>query len=56
MITKDVKMVHIFYYVRCATLIVRVGGMPKTGATYYEEQFVLLRQRMCNQRVLMGVT
>ena len=27
-------------YIRCATLIVRVGGMPQTVATYYNAQMV----------------
>ena len=36
-ITKDVKNGSNCCYVRCVTLIVRVGGMPwlKTGTTYY---------------------
>ena len=36
-ITKNVKNNLYFVYVRCATLIVRLDGMPwpKTGATHY---------------------
>ncbi len=59
-LTKDVKKSSYCYYVRCATLIVRVGEMPwpKTGVTHYQAKLGLLRQGSCNQRVscLMGVT
>ena len=37
---KDVKNGSYCYHVKCATFIVRVGGMPwhKTGATHYHAQ------------------
>ncbi len=42
-IARDVRSCTYCCYVRCATLIVRVGGMPwpKTGATIYQAQLGL---------------
>ncbi len=46
--TKDVESGSYCFYVRCLSLIVRVGGMPrpKTGATHYNAQLGLLIQRV----------
>ncbi len=42
-IAKEVKSCTNYCYVRCAVLIVRVGGrpLPKTGTTHYHAQLVL---------------
>ena len=42
-VAKDVKSYAYCCYVRCVTLIVRVGGMPwpQTGATHYHAQLGL---------------